>query len=103
MVAGVRTADAAFGVRALRESALIHSVRSYLDGLVHPAATVDPVVFARHRAFIATRMIPGLLALSALPLYLAFKGVPGPVETIAFGWLVLPIAIAAFLSRTGAY
>lgn len=103
MVAGVRTADAASGVRALRESALIHSVRSYLDGLVHPAATVDPVVFARHRAFIATRMIPGLLALSALPLYLAFKGVPGPVETIAFGWLVLPIAIAAFLSRTGAY
>jgi cell cycle sensor histidine kinase DivJ len=103
MVVEVRTADAAFGVRALRESALIHSVRSYLDGLVHPAATVDPVVFARHRAFIATRMIPGLLALSALPLYLAFKGVPGAVETIAFGWLLLPIAIAGFLSRTGAY
>lgn len=88
---------------ALRESALIGSVRSYLDGLVHPAATVDPVVFARHRAFIATRLIPGLIALSALPLFLAFQGVPGLVETIAFGWLVLPIAIATFLSRTGAY
>lgn len=88
---------------ALRESALIGSVRSYLDGLVHPAATVDPVVFARHRAFIATRLIPGLIALSALPLFLAFQGVPGLVETIAFGWLVMPIAIATFLSRTGAY
>ncbi len=91
------------GVSALRESALIGSVRSYLDGLVHPAATVDPVVFARHRAFIATRLVPGLLALSALPLYLAFLGVPGPVEAIAFGWLVMPIAIAFYLSRTGAY
>ncbi|WP_371134459.1 PAS domain-containing sensor histidine kinase [Phreatobacter sp.] len=88
---------------ALRENALIGSVSSYLDGLVHPAATVDPVVFARHRAFIATRLIPGLVALSALPLFLAFQGVPGLVETIAFGWLVLPIAIATFLSRTGAY
>ncbi|MBY0360397.1 MAG: PAS domain-containing sensor histidine kinase [Phreatobacter sp.] len=78
-------------------------MRSYLDGLVHPAATVDPVVFARHRAFIATRLVPGLVALSALPLFLAFQGVPGLVETIAFGWLVLPIAIATFLSRTGAY
>lgn len=91
------------GVSALRESALIGSVRSYLDGLVHPAATVDPVVFARHRAFIATRLIPGLVALSALPLYLAFLGVPGPLEAITFGWLVLPIAIATYLSRTGAY
>ncbi|MDP2801353.1 MAG: PAS domain-containing sensor histidine kinase [Phreatobacter sp.] len=87
----------------MRENALIGSVSSYLDGLVHPAATVDPVVFARHRAFIATRLIPGLVALSALPLFLAFQGVPGLVETIAFGWLVLPIAIATFLSRTGAY
>lgn len=88
---------------ALRESALIGSVRSYLDGLVHPAATVDPVVFTRHRAFIATRLMPGLVALSALPLYLAFQGVPGPLEAITFGWLVLPIAIAFYLSRTGRY
>lgn len=98
-----RTAVAAVGVSALRESALIGSVRSYLDGLVHPSATVDPVVFTRHRAFIATRLLPGLLALSALPLYLAFQGVPGPLEAVTFGWLVLPIAIAFHLSRTGRY
>jgi cell cycle sensor histidine kinase DivJ len=91
------------GVSALRESALIGSVRSYLDGLVHPAATVDPVVFVRHRAFIATRLMPGLMTLSVLPLYLALQGVPGPIEAITFGWLVLPIAIAFYLSRTGHY
>jgi cell cycle sensor histidine kinase DivJ len=90
-------------VSALRESALICSVRSYLDGLVHPAAATDPVVFTRHRAFIATRLMPGLLTISALPLYLAFQGVPGPLEAITFGWLVLPIAIAFYLSRTGRY
>jgi cell cycle sensor histidine kinase DivJ len=90
-------------VSALRESALIGSVRSYLDSLVHPTAAADAVVFARHRAFIATRLLPGLIALSALPLYLAFRGVPGPLEAIAFGWLVLPIAIAFYLSRTGHY
>lgn len=87
----------------MRQSALIGSVRSYLDGLVHPAATVDPIVFVRHRAFIATRLMPGLLAFSALPLYLALQGVPGTLEAITFGWLLLPIAIAFYLSRTGRY
>ncbi|WP_439573081.1 ATP-binding protein [Phreatobacter sp.] len=82
---------------------MIGSVRSYLDGLVHASAAADAVVFARHRAFIATRLVPGLIALSALPLFLAFHGVPGPLEAIAFGWLVLPIAIAFYLGRTGHY
>lgn len=91
------------GVSALRENALIGSVRSYLDGLVHPGATIDPLVFARHRVFISTHLMPGLIVLSALPLYLAVRGVPGTVEAIAFGSLILPIAIATFLSRTGAY
>lgn len=87
----------------MRQNALIGSVRSYLDGLVHPAATVDPIEFVRHRAFIATRLMPGLLAFSALPLYLALQGVPGTLEAITFGWLLLPIAIAFYLSRTGRY
>ncbi|QCI66514.1 PAS domain-containing sensor histidine kinase [Phreatobacter stygius] len=87
----------------MRQNALVGSVRSYLDGLVHPAATVDPIVFIRHRAFIATRLMPGLMAFSALPLYLALQGVPGPLEAITFGWLLLPIAIAFYLSRTGRY
>lgn len=90
-------------VSALGQNALIGSVRSYLDGLVHPTAAADPILFIRHRAFIATRLMPGLLAFSVLPLYLALQGVPGPLEALTFGWLLLPIAIAFYLSRTGRY
>jgi len=90
-------------VGVLRQGPVLDSVKSYVEGLVHPTATEDPVAFARHRTFIATRLFPGLAALCALPPYLAWKGVPGPIEAITFAWLILPIAISFYLSRTGRY
>lgn len=41
------------------------------------------------------------MALCAFPVYLAIVGKPDLMETVAFIWLLTPIAIAAFLSRTG--
>jgi cell cycle sensor histidine kinase DivJ len=78
-------------------------VSNYVDALVHPAAQADALTAARHRAFIAPRLIGGLAALASFPVYIAFRGVPSILEVAVFGWLVTPILIAYFLSRTGRY
>jgi cell cycle sensor histidine kinase DivJ len=78
-------------------------VWSYVDALVHPAAQADALTAARHRAFIAPRLIGSFAALASLPAYLAVRGVPSALEISVFGWLVAPILLAYFLSRTGRY
>jgi cell cycle sensor histidine kinase DivJ len=82
---------------------LLAPVRDYLDALVHPSARHDPLTAARHRAFIGSQIFTGLGALSAFPVYLVFKGVPGTLEALFFGWMLLPILNGFFLSRTGRY
>jgi cell cycle sensor histidine kinase DivJ len=82
---------------------LLTPVRHYADSLVHPSAQGDVLVVARHRAFISPRLFGSAAALAALPLYLAVRGVPSTLEVFVFGWLVAPIMIALFLSRTGRY
>jgi cell cycle sensor histidine kinase DivJ len=78
-------------------------VRNYVDALVHPEAQQDALTAARHRAFIAPRLVGSFAALACFPVYLAFRGVPSVLEVAVFGWLVAPILIAYFLSRTGRY
>jgi cell cycle sensor histidine kinase DivJ len=80
---------------------LVALVRNHIDALVHPSAQGDALTAAHHRAFIAPRLIGGIAALAALPIYLTFRGVPGPLEFIVFGWMVVPILLAYFVSRTG--
>jgi cell cycle sensor histidine kinase DivJ len=78
-------------------------VWNYIDALVHPAAQADALTAARHRAFIAPRLIGSLVALASVPAYLALHGVPSLLELAVFGWLLAPILLAYFLSRTGRY
>lgn len=78
-------------------------VWNYVDALVHPVAQQDALTAARHRAFIAPRLIGSFIALASFPVYLAFRGVPSLLEVAVFGWLVAPILVAYFLSRTGRY
>jgi len=77
--------------------------RDYLNALVHPSVQHDALTTARHRAFIAPRLIGSSVALVAFPAYLAMRGVPSLLEIIVFAWLVAPILTAYFLSRTGRY
>jgi cell cycle sensor histidine kinase DivJ len=79
------------------------SVRNYVNALVHPTAQQDALTAARHRAFIAPRLLGSLAALVSFPVYVAFRGVPSPLEVGVFGWLVAPMLIAYFVSRTGRY
>jgi cell cycle sensor histidine kinase DivJ len=89
--------------RASKSVRLLKPVRDYIDTLVHPSVQHDVLTASRHRAFIAPRLLGSVVALAAFPLYLALRGVPGTVEVLAFGWLVLPILTAYYLSRTGRY
>ncbi|MBI4276030.1 MAG: PAS domain-containing sensor histidine kinase [Rhizobiales bacterium] len=58
---------------------------------------------ARHRSFIAPRLLGSLAAIAAFPVYLVTRGIPGPLEVMVFAWLFAPILIAYYLSRTGRY
>jgi cell cycle sensor histidine kinase DivJ len=78
-------------------------IRDFLDALVHPSARHDPVTAERHVAFMAPRLCGSLLALGAFPVFLALHGVPSAVEFLVLAWMIVPIAIACFLSRTGRY
>jgi two-component system, cell cycle sensor histidine kinase DivJ len=89
--------------RATGNVGLFAPVRDYIDALVHPSAQQDALTASRHRAFIAPRLLGSLVALAAFPLYLTARGAPSALEVIIFAWLVAPILIAYFLSRTGRY
>lgn len=82
---------------------LVKPIRDYIDSLVHPSAQQDALMEARHRAFIAPRLLGSLVALAAFPVYLIMRGVPSALEVSVFAWLIVPILIAYFLSRTGRY
>src|SRR5262245_66458066 len=74
-----------------------------MDSLVHPSAQQDALAASRHRAFIAPRLLGSLIALAAFPAYLTVRGAPSMLEVLVFAWLLAPILIAYFLSRTGRY
>ncbi len=78
-------------------------IRDCLDALLHPSARYDALMRARHRAFMAPRLLGSLAAFAAFPVYLALRGAPSAVEVAAFAWLIAPILLSWFLSRTGRY
>ncbi len=78
-------------------------IRDCLDALLHPSARYDALARARHRAFIAPRLLGSLAAFAAFPVYLAMRGAPTALEVVAFAWLIAPILLSWFLSRTGRY
>jgi two-component system, cell cycle sensor histidine kinase DivJ len=78
-------------------------IRDCLDALLHPSARYDALTRARHRAFMAPRLLGSLVALAAFPIYLALRGAPSALEVAAFARLIAPILLSWFLSRTGRY
>ncbi|HEY7844958.1 MAG TPA: ATP-binding protein [Bradyrhizobium sp.] len=78
-------------------------IRDCLDALLHPSARYDALTRARHRAFMAPRLVGSLAAFAVFPVYLAMRGAPGALEVSALAWLIAPILLSWFLSRTGRY
>jgi len=82
---------------------VLSTIRDCLDALLHPSACYDALTRARHRAFMAPRLLGSLAAFAVFPIYLAFRGAPSALEVAAFAWLIVPILVSWFLSRTGRY
>lgn len=79
------------------------SIRRFLDALVHPCARYDAMATARHRLFIGTRLLGSFALLASFPIYVTLRGAPGLLEVACFAWLIAPILVAYYLSRTGRY
>src|SRR5204862_4886014 len=92
--------DIAESARAGTVLSIIHDC---LDALLHPSARNEALTRARHRAFIAPRLLGSLAAFAAFPVYLAMRGAPTAIEVAALVWLIAPILLSWFLSRTGRY
>lgn len=82
-------------------SHLLPNLKAWIAALVHENAPLSAVDRTRHATFIATRLATSLVALAAVPPVLAFSDAPAIWETIAFGFLMLPLAAVALLSWTG--
>jgi len=73
----------------------------YVDALVHASARGNSLEAARHRAFIAPRLIASVVALALFPISVVVTGAPGTLEALTLGWLAAPLFAACILSRTG--
>jgi cell cycle sensor histidine kinase DivJ len=82
---------------------ILVAIRRFLDALLHPSARFDAMEGARHRVFIGTRLLGSFVLLASFPIYVALRGAPGLLEVACFAWLIAPITIAYYLSRTGRY
>src|SRR5580692_11651922 len=89
--------------RSARAVTVLSIFRDCLDALLHPSARYDALTRARHRAFMAPRLLGSLAAFAAFPVYLAMRGASTALEVAAFAWLIAPILLSWFLSRTGRY
>src|ERR1700738_4334047 len=89
--------------RGARAVSILSTIRDCLDALLHPSARYDALTRARHRAFMAPRLLGSLVAFAVFPIYLAMRGAPSALEVAGFAWLIAPILLSWFLSRTGRY
>ena len=79
----------------------VRGLAAYFSSLVHESVRGNSLAAARQQTFIASHVLSGLLALCVFPIYLVVSGKPSPASAVAFLWLLTPIAVAIFLSRTG--
>jgi cell cycle sensor histidine kinase DivJ len=82
---------------------LVSKIVGFVDTLLHPSARRDALSSTRHRAFIGAHLLGAMTLLAGFPIYLVARGTPTPLEVFCCAWLVMPISIAYFLSRTGRY
>jgi cell cycle sensor histidine kinase DivJ len=80
---------------------ILAPLRDYIGSLVHPSVRHDVLATARHRAFIAPRLIGGLAALAAMPLVLVLRGIPTAFDAMLIALLITSILLPFYLSRTG--
>lgn len=80
---------------------LAKPIFDYVDALVHASVRDDALEAARHRSFIAPRLLASIIACALFPICIVASGAPGTIETLTLGLLAMPLFVACFLSRTG--
>ncbi len=70
-------------------------------GWVHPSVVNDENAAKAHAVFITGHLAGGLAALMLFPLWLAVNRSVSAIEAGVFFWLVSPIFLSAFVSRSG--
>lgn len=82
-------------------SDIIATGRRLIGSLVHSSVPAGSHLFDRHRTFISSHLIGGLLAIALLPFLLLGADRLDGFILVTLTWLAVPIAVAIFLSRTG--
>ena len=77
------------------------SVSALSCALVHVGARASELDRGRHERFIREKLVLISLVLAALPLGLAFQGVPSPTEAALFALTLMPLAAALLVARSG--
>jgi cell cycle sensor histidine kinase DivJ len=85
----------------LRQFDWFISAKASVERLVHGSAKPDPLMAARHGAFIATHLAAALFALILVPGFLAISGGPGMASGTAMLFAAALLGIVWRLSTTG--
>jgi two-component system, cell cycle sensor histidine kinase DivJ len=76
-------------------------LRGWTEALVHPSVAGDKRLARVHRAFIGPRMVVGILAFAALPIFIVLDNAFDLLVLSLFAGLIAPIGAALIASRTG--
>jgi cell cycle sensor histidine kinase DivJ len=82
---------------------LFAPIRNHLDALMRPLTQPDGPAASRHRAFVAPRLLGGLIMLAAASIGFMPRGGPTALEGALLAWLVAAFLVAYLLSRSGQY
>jgi cell cycle sensor histidine kinase DivJ len=82
---------------------LFAPIRNHIGALAQPLVQQDRLAMSRHRAFVAPRLLGGLVMLAAVAIAFIPRGMPSAFEIALLAWLVAGFLIAYFLSRAGQY
>lgn len=72
-----------------------------VEGYYHPSAHANALSLHRHKSFIQSHLMGGLIALALYPFYIYRTGVPGLLDTLVLLWFLSPLATVYYLCRTG--
>ncbi len=76
-------------------------ISSKVEGYYHPSAHENALSLHRHKSFIQSHLMGGLIALFLYPLYLYRVGIPGFLDILVLFWFLSPLATVYYLCRTG--
>ena len=72
-----------------------------VEGYYHPSAHANAFSLHRHKSFIQSHFMGGLIALALYPFYIYRTGVPGLLDLLVLLWFLSPLATVYYLCRTG--